>query len=48
MEIQAGALIYKEAESKVWLLDWSKFKRETLSMEAGPSIVTSKRASQAR
>ena len=40
MEIQAGALIYKEAESKVWLLDWSKFKRETLSMEAGPSIVS--------
>ena len=40
MEIQAGALIYKEAESKVWLLDWSKFKRATLSMEAGPAIVS--------
>ena len=40
MEIQAGSLIYKEAESKVWLLDWSKFKRATLSMEAGPAIVS--------
>ena len=40
MEIQAGALVYKEAESKVWLLDWSKFKRAALSMEAGPAIVT--------
>lgn len=40
MEIEAGALIYKEAESKVWLLDWSKFKRDTLSMEAGPAIVS--------
>ena len=34
------SLIYKEAESKVWLLDWSKFKRATLSMDAGPAIVT--------
>jgi lipopolysaccharide export system protein LptA len=40
MEIQAGSLVYKEAESKVWLLDWSKFKRATLSMDAGPAIVT--------
>ena len=40
MEIQAGSLIYKEAESKVWLLDWSKFKRAALSMDAGPAIVT--------
>ena len=40
MEIEAGSLVYKEAESKVWLLDWSKFKRATLSMEAGPAVVT--------
>jgi lipopolysaccharide export system protein LptA len=40
MEVQAGAIIYKEAESKVWLLDWSKFKRDTLTMDAGASIVT--------
>jgi lipopolysaccharide export system protein LptA len=40
MEVQAGSLIYKEAEGKVWLLDWSKFKRDTLTMDAGPAIVT--------
>lgn len=40
MEVEAGSLVYKEAESKVWLLDWSKFKRDTLSMDAGPAIVS--------
>lgn len=40
MEVQAGSIVYKEGESKVWLLDWSKFKRDTLTMDAGPSIVT--------
>jgi lipopolysaccharide export system protein LptA len=40
MHIQAGALVYKEAESKVWLLEWSKFQRATLSMDAGPAIVS--------
>jgi lipopolysaccharide export system protein LptA len=40
MEIEAGALVYKEAESQVWLLEWSKFKRATLAMDAGPATVT--------
>ena len=40
MEVDAGSIIYKEAESKVWLLDWSKFKRDTLTMDAGASVVT--------
>ena len=40
MEVQAGSLIYKEAESKVLLMPWTKFKRETLSVESGNSVVT--------
>ncbi|HYP06025.1 MAG TPA: LPS export ABC transporter periplasmic protein LptC [Bryobacteraceae bacterium] len=39
MEIEAGALVYKEADSQVWLLEWSKFKRATLSMQAGPATI---------
>jgi lipopolysaccharide export system protein LptA len=39
MEIQTAALVYREAESQVWLLDWSKFKRDTLSMDGGPATV---------
>ena len=40
MEVQAGSLVYKEAESKVLLMPWTKFKRETLSVESGNSVVT--------
>lgn len=40
MQVEAGSLIYKEAESKILLLPWSKFKRDTLEMTAGPSVVT--------
>ncbi|MDX2181437.1 MAG: LptA/OstA family protein, partial [Bryobacteraceae bacterium] len=40
MLIEAGELIYKEAEHKVWLLGWSKFARGTLKMDAGPAEVT--------
>ena len=40
MLIQAGELIYKEAEHKVWLLGWSKFARDKLAMSGGPSIIT--------
>jgi len=40
MLIEAGELIYKEAEHKVWLLAWSKFARGGLKMDAGPAEVT--------
>lgn len=39
MEVEAGSLIYKEAESTIWLLPWSKFRRDTLAMEGGAAIV---------
>lgn len=40
MEIEAGSLTYKEAESKIFLLPWSRFRRDTLAMEGGGSVVT--------
>jgi lipopolysaccharide export system protein LptA len=42
MEVESGSLVYKEAESKVLLLDWSKFTRDTLTMNGGPAVVTLK------
>ena len=40
MEVESGSLSYKEGESKIILLPWSKFKRDTLSMEAAGSVVS--------
>jgi lipopolysaccharide export system protein LptA len=40
MQVQGGSLVYKEAESKVVVTPWARFQRETLSVEAGNSIVT--------
>jgi lipopolysaccharide export system protein LptA len=40
MFIEAGQGIYKETESKVYLMPWSKMKRETLTMEGGLTVVT--------
>ncbi len=40
MHIEAGEAYYKERESKVVLLQWSKLTRDTLHMEGGLSIVT--------
>jgi lipopolysaccharide export system protein LptA len=40
MEVEAGTLLYKEAESKVFLGPWSKFRRGTLTMNAGDAVVT--------
>ena len=40
MLIQAGELIYKEVEHKVWLLGWTKFSRDKLTMSGGASILT--------
>jgi lipopolysaccharide export system protein LptA len=42
MDVESGSLIYKEAESRIWLLPWSKFKRDTLAMEGGAAIVALK------
>jgi len=42
MDVQAGSLVYKESESKVVLMEWSKFHRDTLSMEGGSSVITLK------
>src|SRR5258708_19856219 len=40
MEVQAGELIYKEREAKVYMSPWSKLKRDTLTMEGADSVVT--------
>ena len=40
MLVQSGSLVYKEAESKILLTPWSKFQRETLTMDAAGSDVT--------
>jgi len=40
MHIEAGEAYYKERESKVILLQWSKLTRDTLHMEGGMSVVT--------
>jgi len=39
MHVEAGEAFYKESESKVNLLQWSKFTRGSLRMEAGSSDV---------
>lgn len=40
MHIEAGEADYKERESKVVLLPWSKLTRDTLQLEGGMAIVT--------
>lgn len=40
MEVEGGSVTYKESESKAILTPWSKFKRGTLSIEAGMSVVS--------
>ena len=40
MVIEAGHLVHKEKESKVFLSPWSKLARETLTMESGDTVVT--------
>jgi lipopolysaccharide export system protein LptA len=39
MEVEAGSLLYNEATSEVLLSPWSKFRRDTLSMEGGNAVV---------
>jgi len=40
MQIETDQLNYKEKDGKVFLAPWSKLTRDTLSMNAGPAIVT--------
>jgi lipopolysaccharide export system protein LptA len=40
MHIEAGEAFYRERESKVMLLPWSKLRRDTLTMEGEMSVVT--------
>ena len=39
MHVESGEALYFENESRVELMPWSKLKRDTLSMEAGPANV---------
>ncbi|HLH41310.1 MAG TPA: LptA/OstA family protein [Bryobacteraceae bacterium] len=40
MHIEAGEAFYKEKESKIWLMPWSKLTRDTLHMEGGNAVIT--------
>ncbi len=40
MLIEAGEAYYREVESKVFLLPWSKLTRDTLHMEGASSVIT--------
>jgi len=40
MRVEAGELAYKEAEAKIYLKPWSRLTRETLTLNAGASVVT--------
>lgn len=40
MHIEAGDLVYKEAEQKIYLSPWSKMQRQSTTIEAKNSVVT--------
>ena len=40
MQVEAGEATYKEKESKVYLGGWSKLMRDTMTLNAGPAVVT--------
>jgi lipopolysaccharide export system protein LptA len=40
IHIEAGSLVYREAEAKVHLLERSAFERQTLKMQGGQALVT--------
>ena len=40
MHIETSEAFYKERESKVWLMPWSKLTRDTLHMEGGNAMIT--------
>ncbi|MCW5979905.1 MAG: LPS export ABC transporter periplasmic protein LptC [Bryobacteraceae bacterium] len=40
MTVEAGELVYKEDQSKVYFSPWSRFQRDTLTLNAANSVVT--------
>ena len=42
MHVEAGDLVYKEAEEKVYLSPWSKMQRQTTTIQALNSVITLK------
>jgi len=42
MHVAAGELSYREEESKIYLKPWSRLTRDTLTLNAGASVVTLK------
>jgi len=40
MQVEAGRLVYKEDQSRVYLSPWSRFTRGPLTLEAGDSVIT--------
>ena len=40
MKVETNELTYKERESKIFLGPWSKLTRDTLTLNAGPAVVT--------
>jgi lipopolysaccharide export system protein LptA len=40
MHVEAGDLIYNEAEQKIYLSPWSKLQRQTMTIQAQKSLVT--------
>jgi lipopolysaccharide export system protein LptA len=40
MHVEAGDLVYKEAEQKVYLSPWSKMQRQSTTIEAQNSVIT--------
>lgn len=42
MDIEAGTLLYKESEARIFLSPWSKLRRATVAMEGGNATVNLK------
>jgi lipopolysaccharide export system protein LptA len=40
MQLESGELIYKESESKVFLLPWARLKREAMTLETAGAVVS--------
>ena len=39
MLVESGEAYYKERDAKVFLMPWSRLKRDTLTLDAGPAVV---------
>src|SRR5690349_92759 len=40
MKVETGSASYKERDAKVYLSPWSKLTRDTMTLNAGPALVT--------